>query len=100
MNIWMAYIKQIYRAFIQVSGLKLWSLGDCNIVLFCFGAAPLSKNAQLQSPRAHSFNQNLSWPYIFVYYLSKNITKIVLKIVMIMIKIIAVFITKIVIILV
>ena len=39
------------------------------IVLFCFGAAPLSKIAQLQSPRAHSFNQSLSWPYrpIFVY---------------------------------
>ena len=64
----MAYIKQIYTAFIRVSGLKLWSLGDCNIVLFCFGAAPLSKIAQLQSPRAHSFNQSLSWPYIFVYY--------------------------------
>ena len=27
------------------------------IGLFCFGAAPLSKIAQLQSPRAHSFNQ-------------------------------------------
>ena len=26
------------------------------IVLFCFGAAPLSKIAQLQSPQAHSFN--------------------------------------------
>ena len=46
MIIWMAYIKQIYTAFIRVSGLKLWSLGDCNIVLFCFGAAPLSKIAQ------------------------------------------------------
>ena len=39
------------------------------IVLFCFGAAPLGKIAQLQSPQAHSFNQSLSWPYIFVYYL-------------------------------
>ena len=64
----MAYIKQIYTAFMRVSGLKLWSLGDWNIVLFCFGVAPLSKIAQLQSPRAHSFNQSLSWPYIFVYY--------------------------------
>ena len=26
---------------------------------------PLSKIAQLQSPRANSFNQSLSWPYIF-----------------------------------
>ena len=39
------------------------------LVLFCFGAAPLSKIAQLQSPQVHSFNQSLSWPYIFVYYL-------------------------------
>ena len=38
------------------------------IVLFSFGASPLMKIAQLQSPRAHSFNQSLSWPYIFAYY--------------------------------
>ena len=57
-----------YTAFIRVSGLKLWPLGDCNIVLFCFGAAPISKIAQLQAPRGHSFSQSLSWPYIFVYY--------------------------------
>ena len=55
----------MYTAFIQVSELKLWSLGDCNC-LFCFGAAPLSKIAQLQSPWAHSFNQSLSLQYIFV----------------------------------
>ena len=42
------------------------------LVLFCFGAAPLSKIAQLQSPRAHSFNQSLSRPYIFVYYHSDH----------------------------
>ena len=46
------------------------------IVLFCFGTAPLSKIAQLQSPRAHSLNQNLSWPYIFVYYELLNVRKI------------------------
>ena len=62
----MAYIKQIYTAFIRVSGLNGPSMTA--IVLFCFGAAPLSKIAQLQSPRAHSFDQSLSWPYIFVYY--------------------------------
>ena len=31
----MTYIKQIYTAtaFIRVSGLKLWSLGDCNCAI-------------------------------------------------------------------
>ena len=60
----MAYIKQIYTAFIRVSGLKLWSLCDCN----CAIMRPSAKQHNLQSPRAHSFNQSLSWPYIFVYY--------------------------------
>ena len=36
MNIWTTNMKQIYTAFIRVSELKLWSLGDCNCV-------PLSK---------------------------------------------------------
>ena len=33
----MTYIKQIYTAFIRVSGLKLWSLGDCNCAIFLRG---------------------------------------------------------------
>ena len=45
-------------------------------VLFCFGAVPLSKIAQLKSPRVHSFNQDLSWPYIFVYYPLKTVVLI------------------------
>ena len=53
MNIWMTYIKQIYT-------LSFESL---------FGALPLRKVAQLQSPRAHSFNQSLSWLYIFVNHI-------------------------------
>ena len=36
----MTYIKQIYTAFIRVSGLKLWSLGDCNCAIFLRGFAP------------------------------------------------------------
>ena len=56
MNIWMMCIKQICTAFIWVSGLKLWSLSDYNCAILLRGA-----------PWAHSFNQSLSWPYIFVY---------------------------------
>ena len=74
MNIWMTYIKQIYTAFIQVSGLKLWFLGDCNCAIFLRGFAP-RKIAQLQSPRAHSFNQSLSWLYIFVYYIWPSVDR-------------------------
>ena len=44
---------------IQGSGLKLWARGDY---------APLSKIVLLMSPWTHSFNQSLSWQYIFVYY--------------------------------
>ena len=39
-NIWMTYIKQIYTAFIQVSGLKLWSLGYCTCAILLQGCAP------------------------------------------------------------
>ena len=54
MNIWMTYIKQIYTAFIRVSVSSVTA-----IVPFSFGASPLRKIEELQSPRAHSFNQNL-----------------------------------------
>ena len=37
----MTYLKQIYTAFIQVSGLKLWSLGDCNCAILLRGFAIL-----------------------------------------------------------
>ena len=50
MTIWIKYIKQIYTAFIWVSGLKLCSLGDCNCAIL-LRAVLLSKVAQLQSPR-------------------------------------------------
>ena len=36
------------------------------ILLFSWGASPLRKIAQLQSPRAHSFHQSLSWPYVCI----------------------------------
>ena len=58
----MTYIKQLYTAFIPVSGLKLRSLGDCNCAILLWGCAPD------QSPRAHSFKQSLSLQYVFVYY--------------------------------
>ena len=51
-----------------MTAIVLSLLRGAAIVLFCWGAAPLSKIAQLQSPRAHSFHQSLSWPYIFVYW--------------------------------
>ena len=64
----MTYIKQIYTAFIQVSGLKLWSLGDCNCAILHRGYA-LSKIVQL-SLRAHSFNQSPHYSiYLSIIYL-------------------------------
>ena len=53
----------MYTAFTRVSGLKLWSLGDCNCAILLRGAI-----AQLQSPQVHSFNQSLSLQYVFVCY--------------------------------
>ena len=61
------HIKQIYTAFIRVSGLKLWPLCDCKCAIL-LQAGKLSKIAHLQSPRAPSFNQSLLRQYIFVYY--------------------------------
>ena len=62
----------VYKTNIYGLHSSLWVKTDgpsvTAIVLFCFGAAPLSKVAQWQSPWAHSFNQSLSWPYIFVNY--------------------------------
>ena len=55
-------------AFIRVSGLN-YGLSVSATVLFSFGAPPLRKIAQLQSPRAH---QTFSWPYIFVYGVDKS----------------------------
>ena len=52
----MSYIKQIYMAFIWVSGLKLMVPRWLQLCYFAEG--PLSKIAQLPSPWAHSFNQS------------------------------------------
>ena len=41
----MTYIKQIYTAFIRVSGLKLWALGDCNCAILLRGCAPHQNSA-------------------------------------------------------
>ena len=47
------------------------------IVLFSFEASPLKKIAHLlPSPRAHSFNQSLSWLYIFVYYVLTSLLRL------------------------
>ena len=54
--------KTIIYDFIRAFGWKQWSLGWLQLCYFM----PLRKIAQLQSPWAHSFNQSLSQPYIFV----------------------------------
>ena len=59
MNIWMAYIKQIYTAFIWVSGLKLMVPRWLQLCYFAEGHSHLGP---IVLPRA------LSWPYIFVHY--------------------------------
>ena len=59
------YMNGVYKTNIYGLHSSLWVKTSGPSV-----TAPLSKIAQLQSPRAHSFNQSLSWPYIFVYYVS------------------------------
>ena len=61
------YMNGIYTAFIRVSELKLMVLRWLQLCYFASGLRPLA-NSTIKSPRAHSFYQSLSWPYMFVYF--------------------------------
>ncbi len=61
----MKYINQIYTAFFKALD-ENYAPSVTSIVLFCCGAAPLSKLVLLMSPRGHSCNQSLMAVYICI----------------------------------